>query len=108
MIRGRKEAEVEVLMLDFEEIKNLARFMHWIPRVRLWHLDFVEKTYPGWDWDELMNPLFDKGVIKLFAEKDKGRTRLCLDVYIKNLVTGVEYSRTTKKLKFRVIMEGQE
>ena len=82
--------------------------MHWIPQVRLWHLDYVEKTYPGWSWDELMDPLFDKAVIKLFAEKDKGRTRLCLDVYIRNQVIGVEYSRTTQKVKFRVIMEGQE
>jgi hypothetical protein len=54
---------VNPLVLSVEQIREISNYAHWIPITRGYHVEFLEKHYPGWDWNDFLPVLDDAGLI---------------------------------------------
>ena len=46
-----------------EELQALLRHGHYIPACRGWTREYVDKHYPGWTWNELMEIWRAAGIV---------------------------------------------
>jgi hypothetical protein len=56
------------LTLGAEEIHLLSNYAHWIPAKKGITDDYMQETYPGWKWDDLIPKMLKQGIITISPE----------------------------------------
>ena len=69
------------LTLDIEGLRMVAGYAHWIPQLRGLYLDYFEKTFPGWTWNQII-PVLIKAKILVRDTKDPAYGELSQGLYI--------------------------
>jgi hypothetical protein len=77
---------INPLVLTVDEIRDITQYAHWIPIVRGYHHDFIEKRYPGWTWNQFL-PVLQRA--KLIQTHQEGHEclRLRMGICIKPHLT---------------------
>jgi hypothetical protein len=55
-------AELSVT-LDVDSLQQLAGYAHWIPALRGISEKYITRNYPGWEWNDIIPVLIEKGVL---------------------------------------------
>lgn len=81
------------LTLSVSQLSEISNFAHWIPITRGYHQDFLEKKYPGWDWNDLLPVLLEAKLVSPHSEGHEC-TRLRLGLCISPMITSIELTLT--------------
>ena len=92
------------LVLSVEELLSLASYAHWIPMTRGLYKPYLEKNFPGWEWNQII-PNLIKAKILVINSRDPGDRALCHGLYIAREIAGVRiYIKDEKtELEVRII-----
>ena len=90
------------LVLDIEALRTITGYAHWIPALRGISQEFINRHYPGWDWNEILPVLVKKGIVKRYSS-DSDQRKLSHDLSISHEIESLTISRTTvgKKVVIR-------
>ena len=88
-----------VLRLEREAIRELSNYAHWIPMVHGYTRDFVDSHYPGWEWNDLIPKMLNRGIIST-AQSD-GDTKLWQGLWLKAGVSAVVVTKAGDRTSFR-------
>jgi len=88
-----------VLRLEIEAIRELANYAHWIPMVRGYTREFMDRRYPDWEWNDLIPKMLSRGIIS--TEQSDGDTKLWQGLWLKAGVSAVVVTKTGNRASFR-------
>ena len=88
----------KVLILDVDQIRLLTNYCHWIPVIHGYTAKFVEETYPGWNWNDLIPKMIKQGLITI--EPCKNDVKLWQGLWLKADITEVTAIKNGKVIKF--------
>ena len=82
------------LVLDIEALRTITGYAHWIPALRGISQEFINRNYPGWDWNDILPVLVKKGIVKRYSS-DPDQRKLSHDLSISHEIESVTFSRIT-------------
>ena len=82
------------LVLDIEALRKITGFAHWIPALRGISQEFINRLFPGWEWNDILPVLIKKGIVKRYSS-DPDQRELSYDLSIAPEIESVTISRTT-------------
>ena len=82
------------LVLDIEALRTITGYAHWIPALRGISQEFINRNYPGWDWNDILPVLVKKGIVKRYSN-DPDQRKLSHDLSISHEIESLTISRTT-------------
>jgi hypothetical protein len=82
------------LVLDIEALRTITCYAHWIPALRGISQEFINRNYPGWDWNDILPVLVKKGIVKRYSS-DPDQRKLSHDLSISHEIESLTISRTT-------------
>jgi len=90
------------LVLDIEALRTITGHAHWIPALRGISQEFINRHYPGWDWNDILPVLVKKRIVKRYSN-DPDQRKLSHDLSISHEIESLTISRTTvgKKVVIR-------
>ena len=59
------------LTLDFDSLQQLAGYAHWIPILRGFHEEFLQRKYPGWAWNDIIPVLIRRKVLEVDSKNPR-------------------------------------
>ena len=79
------------IIMDIEMLTRVTGYAHWIPGIRGLYREFFAEHFPGWDWNDFVPRLIDKGILK-FNELDNPEfTKLSQGLFISADVQAIEF-----------------
>ena len=102
-LRGEVQGVSETtLVIDIEALRKITGYAHWIPALRGISQEFINRHYPGWEWNDILPVLIKKGIVKRYSS-DPDQRKLSYDLSIAHEIESVTISRTTvgKKVVIR-------
>jgi hypothetical protein len=75
--------------LDVDSLQQLAGYAHWIPALRGISEKYITRSYPGWEWNDIIPVLIEKGVLSTDSEAADQRY----------LAHGISISASTQSVK---------
>ena len=79
------------VVMDIELLYKVTGYAHWIPGIRGLYREFFTEHFPGWDWNDFVPRLIDKGILK-FNELDNPEfTKLSQGLFISSDVQAIEF-----------------
>jgi hypothetical protein len=76
------------LELSVEDLLSLTSYAHWIPMTRGLYKPYLEKNFPGWEWNQII-PFLIKKKILVINSKDPRDRALCHGLYLVREINGV-------------------
>ena len=76
------------LELSVEDLLSLASYAHWIPMTRGLYKPYLERNFPGWEWNQII-PVLIKKKILVINSKDPRHRGLSHGLYLAREITGV-------------------
>ena len=93
-LRGEVQGVSETtLVIDIEALRKITGYAHWIPALRGISQEFINRHYPGWEWNDILPVLIKKGIVKRYSS-DPDQRKLCYDLSIAHEIESVTISRT--------------
>ena len=96
------ELPTEPLVLDIARLSSLTGYCHWIPAQNGSTEKMMKKNYPGWHWNELVPPLFRKGIIVLKGA-DEALVSLRMGLGISPDIKAIQFTKSEAGVKVKVI-----
>jgi hypothetical protein len=81
-------AELSVT-LDVDSLQQLAGYAHWIPALRGISEKYIAHNFPGWEWNDIIPVLIEKGILSTDSEAADQRY----------LAHGISISASTQSVK---------
>jgi hypothetical protein len=69
------------LSLDIEALRKMTGYAHWIPHLRGIALNYFERNFPGWTWNQII-PVLIKAEILVKNAKDPTFRELSQGFYV--------------------------
>jgi hypothetical protein len=69
------------LELSAQDLMTLTAYAHWIPMTRQLYWPYLEKNFPGWEWNQIIPVLIKKKILVMHS-KNPGHRHLSQDLYI--------------------------
>ena len=82
------------LVLDVEALHKITGYAHWIPALRGIAQEYINRHYPGWQWNDILPVPIKKGVVKRYSS-DPDQRKLSHDLSISYQIESLTISRTT-------------
>ena len=101
MGRGVKAMERSAVTISVNQLRDICAYAHWIPILNGLHLDFFEKNYPGWEWNDFVPKLLRKGILRVGAE-EFGYIKLKLGLYVAPDVAEIDFIPSKRGVKIVV------
>ena len=106
-MRGAAQSMNQPLTLDVEALRKIAGYAHWIPITRGIYKDFLQRNYPGWEWNQIIPALIKKGIVKVHT-KDPEFQLLSQGLYISREIEAVTLWIRNGKTQIAVRRVNQE
>jgi hypothetical protein len=91
----------KTLVLSVDDLLKLTSFAHWIPILNGRHREFMNKNYPGWEWNQII-PVLVKAKILITHSKNPKHLALNQGLYIAREVESLNISIQDKKTEIDV------
>lgn len=93
------------IIMDIELLTRVTGYAHWIPGLRGLYREFFAEHFPGWDWNDFVPRLIDKGILK-FNELDNPEfTKLSQGLFISTDVQTIEFIPQKNGVRVKVLKE---
>jgi hypothetical protein len=76
------------LELSVEDLLSLASYAHWIPMTRGLYKPYLERNFPGWEWNQIIPVLIKKKILVINSKTSRHRA-LSHGLYIDREISGV-------------------
>jgi hypothetical protein len=76
------------LELSAQDLMTLTAYAHWIPMTRQLYWPYLEKNFPGWEWNQII-PVLIKAKVLLVDSKDPEDRALSNGLYLAKGITVV-------------------
>ena len=106
-MRGAVQSMNKPLTLDVEALREIAGYAHWIPITRGIYKDFLQRNYPGWEWNQIIPVLMKKKIVKVHT-KDPDFQLLSQGLYISGEIEAVTLWMINGKTQIAVRKVNQE
>ena len=91
------------IIMDIELLTRVTGYAHWIPGIRGLYREFFAEHFPGWDWNDFVPRLIDKGILK-FNELDNPEfTKLSQGLFISSDIQTVEFIPQKSGVKVKIL-----
>ena len=101
MGRGVKAMERSAVTISVNQLRDICAYAHWIPILTGLHLEFFEKNYPGWEWNDFAPKLLRKGILRVGAE-EIGYIKLKMGLFVVPNVAEIDFIPSTRGVKIVV------
>jgi hypothetical protein len=93
------------LTLSVEDIRDIARYAHWIPITRGLQHKFISETFPGWEWHSLMSKFQGSRIMKRHEEhnEDFACQRLVMGLCLRADIVAVRLTRRGDRIFLKVV-----
>ncbi len=79
------------IIMDIELLTKVTGYAHWIPGIRGLYREFFAEHFPGWDWNDFVPRLIDKGILKFNELDNPDFTMLSQGLFISADVQAIEF-----------------
>ena len=79
------------IIMDIELLTKVTGYAHWIPGIRGLYREFFAEHFPGWDWNDFVPRLIDKGILKFNELNNPEFTKLSQGLFISADVQSIEF-----------------
>ena len=76
--------------MKVDQLREVCAYAHWIPILNGLLLEFFERNYPGWEWNDFVPRLLRRGLLRLGGE-DLGYTKLKLGLCVAPNVSEIDF-----------------
>ena len=76
------------LELSVDDLLRLASYAHWIPMIRGLYKQYLERNFPGWEWNQII-PVLMKKKILVIDSKDPRHRALSQGLFIDREITRI-------------------
>jgi hypothetical protein len=93
------------VVLDIKMLRRLSNYCHFIPQLNGQAREFIERNFPGWDWNDFVPRLIDKKILK-FQELDNPEfTMLSQGLFVSADVRAIEFMPQKNGVRVKVIRQ---
>ena len=79
------------IIMDIEMLRRVTNYAHWIPGLRGLYREFFAEHFPGWDWNDFVPRLIDKGILKINEVNNPEFTKLSQGLSISSEIQAIEF-----------------
>ena len=91
------------IIMDIEMLRGVTNYAHWIPGIRGLYREFFAEHFPGWDWNDFVPRLIDKGILKFNEADNPEFTKLLQGLFISADVQSIEFIPQKNGVRVKVI-----
>lgn len=91
----------KTLELNIDDLQEIAGYAHWIPVLRGFHEEFLQKNHPGWEWNQIVPELIHQGFISVNS-KAVDQRYLAQGLSISSGVESVVIKVSERKIKITI------
>ena len=92
------------LELSVDDLLRIASYAHWIPMTRGLYKPYLERNFPGWEWNQII-PLLIKKKILVINSKDPRHRALSHGLYIACEITSLRICTKGGNIKIEVCIK---
>lgn len=92
------------VVMDIAALESITHYCHYIPITRGLHLEFFAENYPGWDWNDFVPKLIERGILVRDSKESNSR-KLLQGLYISRDVELIEFTPGKNEVAIRVIQK---
>jgi hypothetical protein len=89
------------LELSVQDLMTLTAYAHWIPMTRGLYRPYLERNFPGWDWNQIIPILMKAKILEVHSSNPKRRA-LSHGLYLAREITGVRICIQDEKTEIEV------
>jgi len=93
------------IIMDIEMLRSVTGYAHWIPGIRGLYREFFAEHFPGWDWNDFVPRLIDKGILKINEANNPEFTKLSQGLFISSEIQAIEFIPQKKGVRVKVLKE---
>ena len=93
------------IIMDIAMLRRVTNYAHWIPGIRGLYREFFAEHFPGWDWNDFVPRLIDKGILLLNPAENENLTALCFGLFISAEVQAIEFAPQKNGVRVKVLKE---
>jgi hypothetical protein len=79
------------VVVDIKMLGRLTNYCHFIPQLNGQARAFIESNFPGWDWNDFVPRLIDKGILKINEANNSEFTKLSQGLSISSEIQAIEF-----------------
>ena len=79
------------ITFDIDMLKSITNYCHFIPQLNGQARTFITEHFPGWDWNDFVPRLIDKGILKFNELDNPDFTKLSQGLFIASDVQAIEF-----------------
>ena len=93
------------IIMDIELLTRVTSYAHWIPGIRGLYREFFAEHFPGWDWNDFVPRLIDKGILLLNPAENENLTALRFGLFISAEIQAIEFLPQKNGVRVKVLKE---
>ena len=93
------------IIMDIELLTKVTGYAHWIPGIRGLYREFFAEHFPGWDWNDFVPRLIDKGILKFNELDNPDFTMLSQGLFISADVQAIEFTPLKKGVRVQTRLQ---
>lgn len=83
--------ERSAVTISVNQLRDICAYAHWMPILNGLHLDFFEKNYPGWEWNDFVPKLVRKGILRVNVA-DLGYTKMSQGLFVAPNIESIDFN----------------
>jgi hypothetical protein len=87
--------------MNVDQLRDVCAYAHWIPILNGLHLEFFERNYPGWEWNDFVPKLVRKGILRVNAA-DLGYIEMSQGLFVAPDVAEIDFIPGKRGVKINV------
>ena len=95
------------IIMDIEMLRGVTNYAHWIPGIRGLYREFFAEHFPGWDWNDFVPRLIDKGILKINEANNPEFTKLSQGLSISSETQAIEFIPQKNGVRVKVITKSK-
>jgi len=76
--------------MDISLLRDVCGYAHWIPILNGLHLEFFERNFPGWEWNDFVPKLLKKKIL-VIGNPDGEHIKLNLGLFISPSIESIDF-----------------
>mgnify|MGYP000941297529 CR=1 FL=1 len=93
------------VVMDLKMLSSLTNYCHFIPQLNGQARAFIERNFPGWDWNDLVPRLIDKKILKFNELDNPDFIMLSQGLFISADVQAIEFIPQKNGIRVKVLLK---
>jgi hypothetical protein len=90
------------IQMDIDTLKKITNYCNWIPLMRGLHLEFIENTFPGWEWNDFVPKLIKRKILHYAQEGETGLINLSQGLCISSAIQAIKFIPYKSGIRIKV------